>query len=148
MWKLILPQYQLGVGADVHLLQQRLLLNETFNGSVYDPTRLRAQGCHGIVCPSTSTALRESIQVICQLVVSSPVNGKVELKWKLTGSHLERGYGVNTSKVKLLSGVRERPASHYSKCWDPIRRDQEQRLDSRGKPFRVQGGTFRALEVR
>lgn len=87
-----------------------MLLNETFNGGVYDPTQLRAQGCLRIVFPSTVTALRESIQVVCQLVASRPVSGKVEQKWKLTGSHLERGYGVNTSKVKLLWGVRECPA--------------------------------------
>lgn len=45
---------------------------------------------------------RESIQVICRLVVSSPLGRKVELKWKLTGSHLERGPGVNAAKVKPL----------------------------------------------
>lgn len=94
-----------GAETDVHLLLHRLLSNETFNGGVYDPTQLRAQGCLRIVFPSTLRALRESIQVICQLVVSRPVNRKAELKWKLTGSHLERGSGVNTLKVKLLLGM-------------------------------------------
>lgn len=77
-------------------------MNETFNGGVYDPTQLRAWGCLRIVFPSTLTALRQSIQVICQLVVSSPGSRKVELKWKLTGSHLERGYGVNTESEASL----------------------------------------------
>lgn len=117
LWKRILPQLSalcplvmasgsvVGAETDVHLLLHRLLSNETFNGGVYDPTQLRAQGCLRIVFPSTLRALRESIQVICQLVVSRPVNRKAELKWKLTGSHLERGSGVNTLKVKLLLGM-------------------------------------------
>ena len=63
-----------GGETNVHLLLPRLLLNETFNGDIYEPTQLRAQGSLRIVFPSTLTALRESIQVICQSVVSRPIN--------------------------------------------------------------------------
>lgn len=73
------------------------------------------------------------MQVLCQSVVSSPVSRRAGLKWELTGSHLERGYGVN-AEGEALCGGKESVALALQLVLGS-ERSKDQRAG--GKPFRV-----------